>query len=459
MKKILLTLFVLLLLPSIFAVDLEINKTSSEEVMVLDLNIPTTFDLKIKNNGSTDFFTFYTFFGILDEPKGKVQINKGETKDIQLKILPSYTLNPGFSTFNVFVRGSDDTETSVKLVVKITDLQNSFIVTTDAIDPESDSINIYFENKFNFKFENMNVKFSSVFFDFEESFSLSPNEKKTFEIKLDKEKFKEVTAGFYTLRANIQAYEKEIEIEGTIKFSEKDILTVSKQEYGIIVYTKIIEKTNEGNVIQSSETVIKKNIISRLFTNLDPEPDLVERQGFSIYYSWIREIGPGETLTIRVKTNWMFPFLIIFLIVAVVVFVKQYLKTDLSLRKKVSFVRAKGGEFALKVSIIVHSKRYIEKVNIIDRLPGLVKVYEKFGREIPSRVDEEKRRIEWNFEKLESGEIRVISYIIYSKVGIIGKFALPSTTAIYEKNGKIHETQSNMAFFMAEQKTKDDDED
>ena len=459
MKKILLTLFIFLLLPSVFAVNLEINKTSSDEVMVLDLDSPVIFDLKIKNNGETDNFIFYTFFGILDEPKGKIHISQGETKDVQIKILPTYTLKPGFSTFKLFIRGSDKTETETKLTLRLTDLQNSFEISAEDIDPESNSMKIYFENKFNFNFENMNVKFSSVFFDFEESFSLAPNEKKTFEIELDKEKFKEVVAGFYTLRADIKAYEKEIEIEATIKFSEKGILTVSKQEYGFIVSTKIIEKTNEGNVIQSSETIIKKNILSRLFTNLNPEPDLVERQGSSIYYSWIREIGPGETFVIKVKTNWLLPFLIIFLIVAVVVFVKQYLKTDLILRKKVSFVRAKGGEFALKVSIIVHAKKYIEKVNIIDRLPSLVKLYERFGKEIPSKVEEDKRRIEWEFEKLEAGEIRVISYIIYSKVGIIGKFALPTTTAIYQRDGKIKNTQSNMAFFMAEQKIRDEEGD
>ena len=124
-----------------------------------------------------------------------------------------------------------------------------------------------------------------------------------------------------------------------------------------------------------------------------------------------------------------------------------------------SFVRAKGGEFALKVSIIVHAKKYIEKVNIIDRLPSLVKLYERFGKEIPSKVEEDKRRIEWEFEKLEAGEIRVISYIIYSKVGIIGKFALPTTTAIYQRDGKIKNTQSNMAFFMAEQKIRDEEGD
>jgi len=44
-----------------------------------------------------------------------------------------------------------------------------------------------------------------------------------------------------------------------------------------------------------------------------------------------------------------------------------------------------------------------------------------------------------------------MTYIIYSKVGVLGRFALPTATAIYEKEGNIHETESNKAFFMAEQ--------
>jgi len=58
---------------------------------------------------------------------------------------------------------------------------------------------------------------------------------------------------------------------------------------------------------------------------------------------------------------------------------------------------------------------------------------------------------------MQPGESRVISYIIYSKVGVLGKFALPTATAIYEKDGNIHEAESNHAFFIAEQGRKVED--
>ena len=262
-------------------------------------------------------------------------------------------------------------------------------------------------------------------------------------------------AGFYTLTAKVSVEGEEASVEGVIKFVEKNIVTTTKKEFGFLITTKIIEKKNTGNTVERSETVIKKNIISRLFTSFSPEPDFVEREGTSVYYTWDQEIMPGETLEIIVKTNWVFPFLIILFVILIVILTKKYSETNLVLKKKVSFVKAKGGEFALKVSIFINAKKYVERVNVIDRFPLLVEVYERFGGDQPSRIDKKNRRLEWNFEKLETGETRILSYIIYSKVGVLGKFALPTATAVYEKDGEIHESESNRAFFVAEQRTKD----
>ena len=164
-------------------------------------------------------------------------------------------------------------------------------------------------------------------------------------------------------------------------------------------------------------------------------------------------------MEIIVKTNWVIPLFLVLFVVVIVALTRYYSSTDLTLRKRVSFVKAKGGEFALKVSIIVNAKKHVERVNIIDRLPSLVKIYERFGGEKPTRINEKTRRIEWDLDKLDEGETRVLSYIIYSKIGVIGKFALPEATAIHEQEGKIHESSSNKAFFIAEQQKGDVEED
>jgi hypothetical protein len=452
MKKLYVIILALLLIPSVFALNLQIEKQSSNEVLIPELNKPVIFDLNIKNLGASDTIEFYNLLGFQMFPVGTTKINSGETKNIQLELLPLKEIKErGFYTFQYFIKGTSS-EQQEELTFKIIDLEDAFDVGSGDIEPESNSINIYIKNRENFDFGKINARFSSAFFNFDKEFEMGPRERKDFAVELNKDDFKKLMAGFYTLKADITAGDSEANVEGIIEFVEKDIIKTTKKDYGFVINTKVIEKINEGNVAAESETIIKKNIFSRLFTSMSPEPDIVERSGLNVYYTWNREINPGENLEITIRTNWLFPLLIIALIVIIVVMVKIYVREDLRLRKRVSFVRTKGGEFALKVSVFVQAKKYLERINIIDRLPALVKLHEKFGGEQPSRVNEKTRRIEWNFEKLEAGEMRMISYIIYSKVGVLGKFALPSATAIYEKEGEIKETDSNKAFFVAEQK-------
>ena len=457
MKKIAL-LLILLILPAVLAINLKIEKQSSDEVMVIGLKDPTVFDLRITNLGATDSFEFYNLLGFEMFPVGTTPISQGQTKNIELKISPIGELSSrGTYTFNYFIKGQDCSEITQELTFKIIDLEDAFEIGAGEIDSESNSIEIYLHNKVNFDFEEINIKVASAFFEFEETFSLAPNKRKDFNVQLNKEDFKKLTAGFYTLNIEINVEDEKIELEETIKFTESNLLTTTTKDYGLVVNTKIITKTNQGNILEKSQTTLEKNIISRLFTSFSPEPDVVERRGSTVYYTWSREIKPGESLEIIVKTNWLFPFLAIFFIVAISILAKQYSKTDLTLKKKVSFVKTKGGEFALKITIFVKAKKYIERVSIIDKLPALTKIYERFGGEQPTRIDEKNKRIEWVFEKLEQGEARVLSYIIYSKIGVVGKFALPSTTAIYERQGKIKETESNKAYFVAEQRVEKDE--
>jgi len=444
---------VLILLPNILAIDLEVGKISQNEVLIADLESPVAvFDINITNNGPSGNFEFYNLAGFSMSPT-KITLNSGETKEIQLSLAPIGKISQrGFYTIPYFIRAADTSEIEESFTFKIIELREAFEVGSGDVDPESQSIDIFIKNLEDFDFGDVNVKFSSAFFNIEEDFVIGPRETKRIPVQLNQEDFKSLMAGFYTLEADLTALGRETSVEGVIRFVEKDILTTTKKDYGFLINTQIIEKTNEGNTIATSETVIKKNLISRLFTSFSPTPDIVERDGFSVYYSWTRDINPGATLEIEVKTNWLFPLILILFVVAIVVFVRRYTGTNLVLRKRVSFVRAKGGEFALKVSVSAHARQRVERVNLVERLPPLVSLHEKFLGEQPTRVDSKNRRIEWNFEKMEAGEVKIVSYIVYSRVGVVGKFALPTATAIFEKDEQIKEVESNRAFFIAEQR-------
>ncbi len=461
MKKIFLGVMItfLLTLSLVSAIDLKIQPQSDDVAMILGFSQPAIFDLKITNNGASDNFMFYNFFGSDMFPKGTVLIGGSETKELEVGVYPRADLKQeGWVKFDIFAKGSaSGQEAGYPLMVKVMKLKDAFEVGAEEFKPDSSNVTVYIRNLANFHFNNIVAKFKSPFFNFEKTLSIWPHEKKATEISLDKEAFRDLMAGFYTLQVEVTAENQRATVEGTMKFTEKDIVTSTENQYGIIINTKKISKINEGNVISTTQTVIKKNIISRLFTSFTPEPSTVERKGLSVYYTWERQLKPGEELLITVKTNWLLPLLIVLLIVAVIILTKQFSKKNLSVKKRVTFVRAKGGEFALKVTVIVNARRFVERVHIIDRLPHITKLHERFGGESPKKVDIKNRRIEWNFDRMQDGETRVVSYIIYSKVGVLGKFELPTTTAIYERDGEVHEAESNRAFFIAEQKVLKDE--
>ena len=175
------------------------------------------------------------------------------------------------------------------LTIDVINFEDAFEIGSDEFDSASKTLNVYIQNKVNFNFENVSVLFTSPFFNFRKDFNLGPNQRNDFTITLNKDDFKKLMAGYYTFKADIQAKGIEGNVDGTLKFSEKDILTTNKKTYGVIINTNVIEKTNEGNVIAKTETVIKKNIVSRLFTHFSPEPNTVERDGFIVYYTWDNE--------------------------------------------------------------------------------------------------------------------------------------------------------------------------
>jgi hypothetical protein len=461
MKKVFICLIAaLLILPTVFALNLKINEISQDEVMIAGVNQPVVFDLNVTNLGTSDNIEFYNLVGFRMFPEGKISIGAGETKEIKLQVTPIEKFDYlGYYTFHYFIKGqSDPQQIDSTLMFKRVTMDEAFAIGASDVNPQSSEVQVFVKNKINFDFGQVTAKLSSSFFNVKETFNLGPKETKNITIQLNKDDFSKLVAGFYNMNAEIQAGSAKTEVETTLNFIEKNIVTEKETKYGWVINTNVIKKTNEGNVVSSSQTIVQKNIVSRLFTTFTPEPDGVQRNGLTITYTWNRDIKPGETLEIDIKTNWLVPFLIVILVIAVVIVAKQYSKTNLVLKKKVSFVKAKGGEFALKVSIYAIAKKRMDNVIIVDKLPPLVKLYDKFGMEKPSRVDEKARRIEWNFDTLAPGEIRALSYIVFSKVGVLGKFALPEATGIYEKNGKMHETESNRAFFVAEQRTRDIEE-
>ena len=458
-KSLILVLIFCVALQPVLAIDVSIEQTSpSPVVMIPDLkSMPATFSIDIINSGSGGNFKIYNLIGFRMTPSGTFPVGVKQSLDVQ--IFPKEDLKErGLYIFDYYIQAEDGSEMSKKLYLNLVDIEDAFEVSSSIVDPESNEVKVFLENKVDFDFGEVDVKFTSPFFSIEETVDIEPNEVKSFTVKVDQNDFKELLAGVYKVNAEIIVDGVLANIEGDIKFAEKDIVTSSENHFGWVVNTNVLTKKNEGNVISEVNLEIKKNALSRLFTSFSPEPSSSERKGFVIEYLWQEELKPGEKLEVVTKTNWLYPFLLIFVVLAVVVIVKQFSTMPLMAHKKVNFVRTKGGEFALKVTLTLKANKRVERINVVDRLPALVQLHERFGAYAPSKIDQKNKRVEWEIGGLDAGEKRVLSYYVYSRIGILGTFALPSATVIYESMGKVYESISNRAFFVGEQRFGSEDE-
>jgi len=433
------------------AVDLSISQTVVRDTIINDHNVPAVFDFKITNGmANWSNFEIYTFERFKISPS-EFSVSPGETVNFSLEFLPldSMKKNKGHLRVPVFfrVKGTSNPiqeDVSIKLV----EFSEAFDIGGVSINPDFNSAEIFFYNVENIQYENISITFSSDFFDdYTNIFSFAPYEKKNINILLNKEKLKKLVFGSYDVFASVTVSGKTVEISGSLKIVEKSGISIEERSEGIIVRKTVMKKTNEGNIPTVAEVSLEKNIISRLFTSFSPEPNKIERGGVLVYYSWQKELSPDESLEVTVSTNYIFPFLVIVAIIILAIIANMYFTTHLVIKKNVSFVKTKSNNFALKVTLRVKARNYMERVRIYDQLPMMAKLFEGYGS-TPDKF--QNGRLNWDVGRLTAGEERVFSYVFYSKLRVIGKFELPCARGVYDILGKTHEASSNKVFFINE---------
>ena len=125
----------LLLIPSVLAINIDVEKETVTDVIVIGLDQPAVFKLDITNNRAQDNFDFYNLFGWTMEPKEKITIGNDKTEEVTLKIYPRQdTEIRNFYTIPYYIRGDDDSEVEKKITVKIIDLEDAFEIGSSSFD-------------------------------------------------------------------------------------------------------------------------------------------------------------------------------------------------------------------------------------------------------------------------------------------------------------------------------------
>jgi hypothetical protein len=455
-KRALLSILVITLINilTISAINLDISSKPISDAFIVELDQPAKYELTIRNLGENDTnpFEIYTIVGIDIIPK-TFEVKPGETKILTINLIPQETIKEHRNIpfrFEYKIKDSNNELQKQTLSMSIINLESTFSIQNQNLDPKSETTTINIKNNVIHNFTDINLRITSAFFDYSKIISLEPKQEKRIIVPIDREKLKILGAGDYLTNVQLTVNGKTTNLESQIKFLEQEGVEKKVNHEGFLIKRSEFYRKNTGNIRKSVTMITEKNILSSIFTFTEIKPTKTEINGLTKIYTWEKELIPNEELKIIVKTNWLIPIIIIIIIFFIFYFTRKSAYSHINLIKKVTFVKTKGGQFALKVTLKIKAKDHVEKIQIIDRLPPLVKLYEKFGLIKPDKIDNQNKRLEWNIESLNKEETRIFTYIIYSKIGVVGRFELPDAKAVYEKDKKIKEVYSNKSFYINE---------
>ena len=427
-----------------------LEKRDKGSVVIAELDNPAVFDLIISNTGSTEDAEIYTLTGIGFTPRGTFEILQGTTShEVQAFLPASARRITGPYVFEYQIKGERSGILKDTMTVTIVNLKDTISIEPSSFKPSAENVRIVVKNKQNAHLKDLRLKLTSEFFSAEQTITLAPQESTVLTIPIDHTKAEALTAGKYIVKGELGLQNASATVEGVLDYLEEKDITIITQTSGFLVRERSVTRTNEGNVPITDSIEGTRDILTRLFTAYSREPVSANRHALSVDYLWQKELQPGESWTLTNTTNYTFPFILLLLIIASGFLAHRYSRTNVVAQKQVTHVRTKSGQFAVKVQIAIRARTDVKNIQVIDRLPGMMKLYDKFGTK-PSKLDATTRRMFWNIDHLRTGEERVVSYIIYSTVAVVGRLELQPALVVFEHNGALHEVPSNRAFFLAE---------
>lgn len=451
MRRLLLLLTTLLLINGAFALEMSADFDSDIMVRGVDNSVGMTLSV---SNASRGIYNLYTLSDLMVLPSSnfEVALDGDFRHDFVFRTRSSMEIDGKYAfTYTLNHRGVEKFDE--KGIIDFVDLSDVLFIGSDSIDVSSGEVVFYIKNLEEISLYNLSADFSSNLFDVKDEFSIGPGEQIEIRVPVDAEELKTVPAGVYIVTATFDTSVGDVIIDGNLYLGEKKGITSTEDSSGLIVRTHTITKVNAGNVMEDVSIVMTKNIFSRLFTGFNVNPVSVDRDGFDVIYTFEDErLGPAEAFIVKSKTNYAIPFFVVLVGVLVIYAVKKYMDTKVEVRKSVVPMRTKNGEFALRVELSVKARYDVDNLKLSDRIPVMVKLYKKFGATQPDGIDSKVRRLYWNVGELKAGEERAFSYVVYSKVGIVGKFILPEAHVSFDLGEKKLTDVSNKVFFMADQK-------
>ena len=436
---------------------LTINDSIDGNVIVKEFGNSLEFNVTIEDGVYGDY-NIYTLSDVYIYPSSTFKLYDGKSYENTFSIEPMERLLKVDGSYTVvYTLNHRDVEKFDRFIgIEVLGLADIIEIESNKVELNDDVVLVEIRNLENIELSNLTVKLSSILFDVEKVVNLPAYDSVKVDIPVSNEELKKIKGGVYLVEASFVTPKGDVMVDGNLYLNEEESVNTFERSSGIFWRTRTIDNVNTGNTVEDVRVEVEKNILTRFFTTFNKEPLNVVREGFVVKYVWAERLGPSEVLTISSTTNYLYPILLLLLLYFVFVGLRRFFKLKLIIEKSVTPVRTKNGEFALRVRLFVKAKRTISDVVLMDRIPRTVKIYKKFGISTPDEIDAVTRRLRWNIGDLKAGEERLFTYVVYSRVGYVGKFVLPPAVGKFHFGDNLYSIDSNSVFFLAEQTSKED---
>lgn len=430
---------ILALLFAIFFVSLTLNasafsfeKTPIHDVVASELSIPATYNFTLVNTGGDDYFKVYSLVNIKTLPLTPFPVESLEIYNFIFSALPlERAEQKGKFAYGYYIKGEKAGAMQDLVEIRVLPLKSIIDLTIVDIARGDSAMGLNISVLENIDLGNATIFIESDLGKISKTDSMPIKGSKIINVPFTSD-IKTIVAGKYPVKVTFYL-NNEYNYTVNLNASVTEISTITSSETvkrGFFGFKTIITKKNDGNTIKLVSAELTKNRFERAFTAYNLAPTSEEGNAWSIKQTWEKEIKPGESLIVEASTDYTIPIIILVLLIIASVSLIIVRRPRLIVRKKAIKMQTKGGEFAVKVILFAKNiSQEAKEVTMIDQIPGVTKLYEKFGAAKPEKI--EGNRLTWKFGTVLPGEEIIVSYVIYSKVRPVGTMVLPETVVHY----------------------------
>ncbi len=455
-NKIFLMVFLLFLVSLAYSASFEIGHNPTNVIVFEGEN--ATFDLTIKNNQAYDTFykidsVDYNWNLINKLSLVNIKVPANQEKTIELKLKPTKGLEKKTYGVNIITTSQSTGERIEKIIeVSLINEDDVFDVEfsgPDEIDPrkENNKVELKIKNNFDNNYNDLTVVMVSDIFSETSTIDLNAKETKIEEYILNiddeaKEGIHEVEVSFY--------YDNELIGKNNIdlKISQySGVREIVTKEDSLLINREITKKINSGNAIAFQKFTKKISFFEKLFTETNPEPDIIEKEDGNYILIWNLRLEPEEETEITTTTDYRTPLIILLIAILVSGFLYHRFKKEIRITKKVFTIKSEKGTSKMKVILTLKnkSKKELKNVRVMERVNNIVEKPHGFGSLEPFKINKTGNSVEiiWKLKDMSPKEEVVISYNVETKVHKIGKLLLPPALARYITDKRVKISKSN----------------